>query len=189
MKTAIFAALVACAAGPAAANEFEPEIRNYIAGHVMNWASDPVLIAAVEAQNAKNAEIGRDRIDSLDKAWRAEVGTSSTPTITPVISNAASQFLRDKVAASGGTILEVFLMDRHGLNVAVSDVTSDYWQGDEAKFSKTFGVGAGAVFVDAVEFDESTQSYQAQVSFTISDPVTHQPVGAMTVGLNAEQLF
>ena len=40
-----------------------------------------------------------------------------------------------------------------------------------------------------VAFDESSQAYQAQVSFTISDPKTGRPIGAMTVGLNAELLM
>jgi len=189
MKTALLTAAFALSAGVASANEFEPQIRGYLETQIMAWASDPVLISAIEAQNAAHAGLGEARILELDKAWRAEVGASSTPTITPVIANAASDFLRDKVAASKGAILEVFIMDSHGLNVAASDVTSDYWQGDEAKFERTFAVGADAVFIDEVEFDESTQSYLAQVSITLSDPATHAPIGAMTIGLNAENLF
>ncbi len=80
-------------------------------------------------------------------------------------------------------------MDALGLNVAASGVTSDYWQGDEDKYSKSYGAGPGAVFVDAIEFDESSQSYQGQVSFSLTDPVTGQMIGAVTVGLNAEAFF
>jgi uncharacterized phage infection (PIP) family protein YhgE len=35
--------------------------------------------------------------------------------------------------------------DNKGLNVGQSDVTSDYWQGDEAKWKKSYKMGAGAV--------------------------------------------
>ena len=129
------------------------------------------------------------RIDELDQAWRAEVGMSNAPTISPVITNAASDFLREQVAASGGQITEIFIMDAHGLNVAASDVTSDYWQGDEAKFSETHGVGPGAVHISDVELDESTQRYQGQISLTIVDPSTGEPIGAMTVGVDAESLM
>jgi hypothetical protein len=45
-------------------------------------------------------------------------------------------------------ITEMFVMDAKGLNVGQSDVTSDYWQGDEAKWQKTYGAGPGVVFVD-----------------------------------------
>jgi len=93
------------------------------------------------------------------------------------------------VAASNGAITEVFVMDAAGLNVTASDVTSDYWQGDEAKHQETFGFGAGAVYFSEVEFDESTQSYQAQVSLALTDPTTGEAIGAITVGLNADLLL
>ncbi len=93
------------------------------------------------------------------------------------------------MAAAGGAITEIFTMDLNGLNVAASDTTSDYWQGDEDKFSQTYLIGAGAVHISDVEFDESSQSYQAQVSITLVDPGTNAAIGAMTVGLNADELF
>jgi hypothetical protein len=79
-------------------------------------------------------------------------------------------------------------MDAKGLNVGQSDVTSDYWQGDEAKWQKTYGAGSGVVFVDGVEEDESTQALQSQASVTISDPETGEPIGAITVGINLDML-
>jgi hypothetical protein len=80
-------------------------------------------------------------------------------------------------------------MDARGLNVAASTPTSDYWQGDEAKFTDTYSQGPGAIHVGDVEFDESTQSYQGQVSIVVVDPDTGNPIGAITVGLNAEALM
>jgi hypothetical protein len=80
-------------------------------------------------------------------------------------------------------------MDQHGLNVAASAMTSDMWQGDEAKFTETYSMGAGAVHFSEVELDESTQRYQAQISVTIVDPATGEPIGAMTVGVDAEALL
>jgi hypothetical protein len=100
-----------------------------------------------------------------------------------------SAYLKEKVAASGGRITEVFVMDALGLNVAASNVTSDYWQGDEDKYAKTYNMGSGAVFVDEVEFDESSQTYQGQISISLTDPASGEVVGAMTIGLNAEAFF
>ena len=171
------------------ANEFEPKIRAYLNDHILSWAENPAIVQAILAQNTANAALGQADIDAMDLAWRAEVGMSDQPTIAPVMNNAASDFLRSQVQAAAGAITEVFIMDNHGLNVAASDVTSDYWQGDEDKFSQTFAMGAGAIHISDVEFDESSQSYQAQVSLTIIDPATSAPIGAMTVGLNAEALF
>ena len=79
-------------------------------------------------------------------------------------------------------------MDNKGLNVGQSDVTSDYWQGDEAKWKKTFLVGPNAVFIDKVEEDESTQQFQSQVSLSIVDPATNIVIGAITIGIDVEVL-
>lgn len=188
MKTTVLAGLVCLAATAAAANDYAPAMQAYVDGQIAAWMNDPTLVAAIKAQNEKHAGLDAAKIDEMDKTWRAEVGTAATPTITPVLQSPAADFLRAKVAEAGGAITEVFIMDNLGLNVAASDVTSDYWQGDEAKFTETFPKGAGAVFIDEVEFDDSTQTFQGQVSVTIVDE-TGAPVGAMTVGLNAEALL
>jgi hypothetical protein len=175
--------------GALAADEYTPAMQRYLDAEIRSWAQDPRIIEAVRAQNQRHAGLTQDQIDSLDQSWRAEVGSASTPTITPVLVNAVSDFLRARVEAAGGTITEVFVMDARGLNVAASEATSDYWQGDEEKFTETFGKGPGAVHFGEVEFDESSQRYQGQVSIALVDPGTQTVLGAMTVGLDAESLF
>ena len=182
-------ALLALTAMPALANDFEPAMRGFLETGIKAWASDQILIDAIRSQNADTGGYDRARVESLDQTWRAEVGTSATPTIDPVLENSASDFLREQVAKSNGRITEVFVMDAQGLNVATSAVTSDYWQGDEDKFQKTHGAGPGAVHFGDVEFDESSQTYQGQISITIVDPDTGAPIGAMTVGVDAESLL
>ena len=150
------------------------------------WVQAPEVLSAIRAQNAETAGYDAARIDDLDQQWRAEVGTASAPLVDAIVGNAASDFLRQQAAETGGLVTEVFVMDAQGLNVASSGYTSDYWQGDEAKFSETYGQGAGALHFGDVEFDESSQTYQAQISMTIVDPETGAPIGAMTVGVDAE---
>jgi len=162
---------------------------SYIEGDLKAWINDPGIVAAILSQNAQTASLSEAEIINRDKTWRAEVGSASTPTIDGVLNAPVSAFLTDQVSASGGRITEVFVMDQVGLNVAASGVTSDYWQGDEAKFLETYPKGAGAVFVDEVELDESTQTYQGQVSFSIMDPASGAVIGAITVGLNANAFF
>lgn len=182
-------AAAALLATPALSSEFEPAMQAFLESEISAWAQSDEIVNAIIAQNAVNGTLGEAEIIALDNTWRAEVGTGSTPTITPVLDHPASEFLRDQVAAAGGMITEVFIMDMVGLNVAASDTTSDMWQGDEDKFTATYGVGAGAVHFGDVEFDESTQTYQGQISLTIVDPATGQPIGAMTVGVNADALL
>ncbi len=174
---------------PAFADEFTPAFEAYLNDEISGWANGPEIVAAIKAQNAANAGLDQAQIDELDKTWRAEVGNASSTLINGVLNNPTSDALRAHVEASGGAITEVFVMDEHGLNVAASDVTSDMWQGDEAKFQDTYGKGAGSVHISEVELDESTQRYQGQISLTITDPDTGAPIGAITVGVDAESLL
>ncbi|MEL6204440.1 MAG: hypothetical protein AAFR47_03895 [Pseudomonadota bacterium] len=183
----LLAALVFAGAAPA--GEYDAAMQSYLENQVRAWANDPVIVEAILAQNGRTADLPQSEIDALDTAWRGEVGAASTPTITPVLDNAASDFLRARVAEAGGAITEAFAVDARGLNVAASSVTSDYWQGDEAKFTETFPNGPAGVHFGEVEFDESSQSYQGQISLTITDPASGQPIGAMTIGVNAEFLL
>ena len=162
-------------------------ISDYVTGKVKPWLNDPVIIEAIKAQNVANAKLGDADIDALDKKWRGEVDGSDHAMIDGVLGNALSKFLQEKKTGSSGTITEIFVMDAKGLNVGQSDTTSDYWQGDEAKFQKSFGAGKDAIFVDEIEKDESTQTLQSQASVTISDD-KGTPIGAITVGVNVDAL-
>jgi hypothetical protein len=177
------------AAMPAAANDFMPAIQSFLESEISPWSADPRLAQAILAQNAMTAGYTQADIDGLDQTWRAEVGSADSVLIRSVLDHGASSILREWVDTAGGTITEVFVMDARGLNVASSALTSDYWQGDEEKFTETYPKGPGAVHISEVEFDESTQTYQAQVSISLVDPATGAAVGAMTVGLNADRLF
>lgn len=189
LKKSVMAFTFALSAQSGIADEFAPALESYLNNHVVTWASNPIIIDALRAANVQTSGYELSPITALDQAWRAEVGQGNTPTITPVLNNAAAVFLRAQVEASGGTISEFFIMDAIGLNAAASNVTSDMWQGDEEKFFATFNAGVGGTHIGDVEFDESTQAYLGQVSMPIADPETGAPLGAVTVGVNAELLF
>ena len=183
------AALVAFAvAAPAMANDYNEALSALANDKVRAIASDPMVIAAVRAQNEKHSDLTQEQIDEMDKAWRAEVGAADTPTITAVLEHEASEALAAARDESEGLFTEIFVMDDKGLNVAASDVTSDYWQGDEAKWQETYAKGATAVHLSEVELDESTQSYQSQVSVAVVDPDNGEAIGAVTFGVNVEYL-
>ncbi|MGJ8627933.1 MAG: hypothetical protein ACSHXB_13325 [Sulfitobacter sp.] len=183
MALPIFAAAMVQAA------DVPPAMTGYIDSDVMPWVNDAQIVSAINAQNAQSSGLSQDDIIAQDNAWRAQVGTAESPMIDQVLSAPLSAFLNEHVTASQGRITEVFVMDNRGLNVASSAVTSDYWQGDEAKFQKSFEMGPGSVFVDDIELDESTQTYQGQVSIAITDPATGKAIGAITVGLDAGAFF
>jgi hypothetical protein len=68
----------------------------------------------------------------------------------------------------------------------MTDKTSDYWQGDEAKFKNSYKGGAGGVHISDVKFDESTQAYLTHVSVPVKDG--DKVIGAITVGIDVEKI-
>ena len=184
-RTAALAGVLALATSLAIAKE-APPVSADVVNEIKAWANSAQIVKAVKAQNSKHADLTQGDIDKLDKAWRAQTKGSDQPLINSVLAKPVSGFLKSLKEKSGGVYSEVFVMDNKGLNVGQSDITSDYWQGDEAKWKKSYGAGAGSVFVDDVEFDESSQTYQSQVSVAIVDPSTKKVIGAVTVGVTVD---
>ncbi len=193
LSRALACAGVVCAglAWPGAAGAVGPHeapIKAFAEGEIRSWITRPDVISAIKKQNAKHAKITQAKIKSLDKQWRAETSRSERPLIDEVLSNQLSRFLKEMKKAQRGIVTEVFIMDNKGLNVGQSDVTSDFWQGDEAKWKKTYKVGPDAMLVDEIELDESTQTFQSQVSMTITDK-RGRVIGAITVGIDVEEII
>ena len=176
------------AASPAAANEFAAALTDLAGSDIRAIAQSADIVAAVKAQNAETGAFDQAKIDQLDQDWRAEVDNADQPMISSILSRPASQWLAEKREASDGLFTEIFVMDAKGLNVAQSDPTSDYWQGDEAKWQETFLAGPEALHLSDVEEDESTQTFQSQVSVPVTDPDSNTVIGAITVGVNVELL-
>ena len=168
-------------------HEFAEPLTALAQGEIKQIASDPVLVAAIEAQNATTSAYDQAKIDALDTQWRAEVDAAAKPLIDATLANAASAYLAKVQEESGGKFTEIFATDAKGLNAAQSTVTSDYWQGDEDKFTKSFGAGADGVFLGEVEEDESTQTFQSQVSVTVVD-ASGAPIGSITFGVDLSTL-
>ena len=176
----------AMAAAAWAAGPHEVPIRQFAKSTVEDWIANPLVVAAIKKQNARHASLSQADINALDKKWRAETSRRSRPLIDRVLATKLSRFLMQAKKDQHGIVTEVFIMDNRGLNVGQSDVTSDYWQGDETKFKKTYLVGPDAMIVDEVELDESTQTFQSQLSMAITDPATGKVIGAITVGVDVE---
>jgi hypothetical protein len=161
----------------------------YAREELSNWLTNPDLIAAIKAQNAQHDGLSEDDILALDQQWRAEASAGNGPLVEKLLTSPVSAWLLDQQDATAGFVTEVFVMDNKGLNVAQSVVTSDYWQGDEAKWQETYSVGADALHISEVEFDDSTGFYQSQGSMSITDPETGEVIGAVTFGINVQNLM
>ncbi len=143
--------------------------------------TDPVIIKAVKEANDKGQTM--DQINAMDAKWKAHAGIADY--MKAIMESECAKQLRT-IQNGAPYYAEIFVMDNQGANVAMTDKTSDYWQGDEAKFQKSFNNGQGAVFVDEVEFDDSTQAYLVQVSVPVMDG--GKAIGAITFGIDIDKV-
>jgi hypothetical protein len=174
----------ASAATPIPASIITPDIIKDMRDRILQ----PVAIMSIQAASKKHEGVDQAAIDKMDEAWKAEAKSDDQPFIAEILSSPLSNYLLYIQASSAGLFTEIFVMDKFGLNVGQSSVTSDYWQGDEDKYQKTFAVGPDAVFVDEPEFDDATKTWRTQVNFTAVDPATKEAIGAVTVEFNLTEL-
>jgi len=152
-----------------------------------DWLQKPVVQISVEAHNRRYNNLPQEEVDKLDKQWRKEREEKIQPLVAATLSSPLSMYLTQIQAASGGLYTEIFVMDAIGLNVGQSAVTSDFWQGDEAKFQKTYPNGPDAVFIDEAEFHEGSKTWRAQVNLTVVN-AKNEPIGAITTEINLTEL-
>jgi hypothetical protein len=138
------------------------------------WGSDATIVAAVKAQNAKHVPLAT--IKSLDAQWIAGKAASLVKEKT---TGACADYLRK--LATGSAYQEIFVMDDQGAIVCANEKTSDYWQGDEAKWQRAFNDGKGNVFIDRPRYDESAKRNLAQISVPVMD--NGKAIGAITIGV------
>ena len=167
-------------AASAMADEVPPAVAALIPA-IKKWGEDPALVAAVKEQNAKAMTL--EQIQKRDKEWMAATGMDDQ--MKAMMKNAAAEKL-NKLEATQPYFFESILMDNQGANVAMTNKTSDYWQGDEPKFTNAFKAGAGGVDVSKSKFDDSAKAYLIQVSVPVMEG--GKAIGAVCVGLNLDEL-
>jgi hypothetical protein len=138
-------------------------------------AGDPEILKAIVAKNhvvESPADLRR-----IDEAW---IRNPRYPLRKTLTSGPCAERLR-KFVADDKLVVEAFLMDERGGLVCSTVETSDYWQGDEAKWQKTYRDGVQA-FVDEPALDASTGAFAVQLSRLVSD-ARGGKVGAVTLTL------
>ncbi|MDG4721288.1 MULTISPECIES: hypothetical protein [Thalassospira] len=154
---------------------------------IRDWLANPVVALSINSQNRLRKDMTQDQIDAADNQWKAEREAQDQPLVAAILTNPLSSYLTQVQARSGGLYAEIFVMDAIGLNVGQSSITSDFWQGDEAKYQNTFPKGANAVFIDDAEYNEESDSWRSQLNMTMNDE-NRQPIGAVTIEVNLNEL-
>lgn len=148
---------------------------------VQHMALNPTVIRATRRQNSD--KISLDEIKKRDDEWK------STKELThfkrSLQENDAGRFLK-RVIGLNKSFNEAFVTDNKGANVAAFPATSDYWQGDEEKWTASYNKGAGQIFLGPLEYDDSTKTYAVQISAPLYD--RGATIGVLVVGVTLDYL-
>lgn len=148
---------------------------------VQHMALNPTVIRATRRQNSD--KISLDEIKKRDDEWK------STKELThfkrSLQENDAGRFLK-RVIGINKSFNEAFVTDNKGANVAAFPATSDYWQGDEEKWTASYNKGAGQIFLGPLEYDDSTKTYAVQISAPLYD--RGATIGVLVVGVTLDYL-
>jgi len=167
------------------ANAAELEFRDRIVrthiDKLRQIAAQPLLVQAVKQANDTGWQTQK-QIEQTDLRWRRTKGVGD-PLVQQHLENPSADLLRQEQQRNPSYV-ELFVMDNQGCIVAESDKTSDFWQGDEAKWKECYNDGNGRVYVGDVEYDQSTRLYVIQISV----PVYYEhdaTIGTMTVSVSS----
>ena len=148
---------------------------------VVKAAANATVVQAVKEQNNKGVPLAK--IQEVDKTWMA--AKEPNDFMKSLASNAAATALA-KIEKSTPYFVEFILTDNQGANVAMTGMTSDYWQGDEPKFTNAYADGKGDTYIARPQKDKSTGEIISQVSVPVMSG--GKAIGTLTVGVRAEKL-
>lgn len=170
--------------GPSA--DWRESIEAVVLGDIAGILGEPIVAYSVLAQNVHYSDLNQEGIDALDQKWRGEHELAEQPMMAAVLSNPMSSYLTRVQAQSIGLYSEIFVMDDNGLNVGQSNISTDFWQGDEGKWQETYAKGAGSIFIDQPEFRDDIGVWAVQVNVSIDQGGA--AIGAATFEINLTEL-
>ena len=171
------------------------QVAEYTAGAVDAYVFRRILDGAVlgrvpDIRRAAEAGSGQPydpaRAAEMDRRWQA--GPAAAAASSGVLSAPASQFLADLVS-SDSVYREVLVTDRHGRLVAASNVTSDYFQGDEEWWKRAFDSGRGRISVSDVHRDESAGVYAFEIAVPVQASTGPELAGVMKIVADSREML
>ena len=166
-------------AGPSwCADAVDPAMQAHIDAQIkliQTWAADPLIVGAVQAQNAglppELAAMTQDKWKDLSKL---------DPFVRTLDKNPAGVFLKSKKSS---VVIRAFLSDAAGIKVAFTAKTLAWNHKGDPKHDLPM---AGKIWQGPMEQDKASGLDQIQVSVPILDG--GRPIGSLVVGLSVANL-
>jgi len=164
----------------------QSELRQLLAPTLQRLMQLPGLERALRQRNSTSRMLSSQTIAALDTGWVRAYENNDPQSIQYLVDPTLSAQLR-AIQGENDLLTEIIITDNRGLNLAVSEITSDYWQGDEDKFTQAFGRASGSIYFGEVEYDESSRHFQVQLSLPINREKTRIGEGVLVVGIDIER--
>lgn len=122
------------------------------------------------------------KIDLTEIFSREDLWMASNSKPIHLLYRPLQYYFQDIIDQPGSPFVELILMGSQGETLAAFPTPSDYWQGDEAKFINV--MADESVFVDQLNWDDSTQTISAQISVPVKDQ-SGEMFGVLTGAIEA----
>ena len=133
---------------------------------------DTVILEALRIANNRYRGISNEQIQALDKTW-INSGDEIVAKMTDFQCNESLRIFQ----AGYAEFAEIFITEMNGLNVCVTNKTSDYYQADEEWWTRTIKQGMSWRQPN-LEFDESAGVFAMPIYIPVRDPANGNLLGA-----------
>lgn len=129
---------------------------------------------------------------TFDSIWRALAPEKATDHAMAILELPGSRTLNAWTLTHPELVTEALLTNDMGTLAAISQLTSDYWQGDEPKFKAVVSnirsglTGLDAMHLSDIRYDASTSRFQVTVSAPVGPIANNLPKGVISLGLDIE---
>ena len=180
-RMSIASVLALVLAGPiyAQLDQIPQKLKSFTEDELVPIGRAEAVVSAVNEQNALN--LAQSEIRSRDARWKQESGVNEF--MFSLMTNRAA-FRLLNVETRNGFIVESFVTDNQGALVSLTEVTSDYWQGDEAKFTEAYDGGEGSIRYGPIEFDGSAGEIVTQISVPVMSGGSAVGVAVFSISLD-----
>lgn len=180
--------ITACSTERFQISDYEREhIRKLLSRKIERWRHLPGLEKLLKEQNLRAGSRSQATLMAIDAEWRSAFLRGDLEFASKQVDPVISAQLREIKKQSQNLLTEIIVTDFYGANVAISDMTSDYWQGDEEKYTGVFGKPEDSVYFSDITYDESTKLFQIHMSIPLYASSKADPLGVMVLGINVEE--
>jgi len=153
-------------------------------GLLKTLALDETIENTVEAAS-RGELLTQAEIQQLDSQWRAaDVNNNGSSLVSRVLYNRTSTQLR-QFQQNFSQHVEVFLTDQQGVNIAATNRTSDYYQGDEEWWQVAY---RERIYVGQPEYDESVKATVVIIAIAIRDEESQNVLGILRTTVNFDSM-